>query len=138
MSNATVTQLEDLRAKFISAKENIMKTVIITAFFVTAVSAGTPAALAADEHDAHHSGVQVAQTSTHAGHGTVNTVDAAGGKANITHDPIKSLKWPKMTMDFRADDPALLKDLKPGTEVDFELAKKEGGYRIVKIGPASR
>ena len=138
MSNATVTQLEDLGANLISAREKIMKTVFITAFLVTAVSAGTSGALAADEHDAHHSGVQVAQASTHAGHGTVNTVDAAGGKANITHDPIKSLKWPKMTMDFSADDPALLKDLKPGMEVDFELAKKEGGYRIVKIAPASR
>lgn len=131
-------QLKDLSANLISAKENIMKTVFITAFLVTAVSAGTSATLAAGEHDARDSGVQVAQASTHAGHGTINTVDAAGGKANITHDPIKSLKWPKMTMDFRVDDPALLKDLKPGTEVDFELAKKEGGYRIVTIGPASR
>ena len=138
MSNSTATLLEDLRADLISAKENIMKAVFITAFLVTSVSAGTSAALAADEHDSHHSGVQVAQASTYTGHGTVNTVDAAGGKANITHGPIKSLKWPAMTMDFRADDPALFKDLKPGMEVDFELAKKEGGYRIVKIGPASR
>lgn len=115
-----------------------MKAIVITAILATSVSAGTSAALAAEEHDAHHTGVQIAQASTHAAHGTVNSVDAEGGKANITHDPIKSLKWPKMTMDFRVDDPALLKDLKPGMEVDFELAKKEGGYRIVKIGPAAR
>lgn len=138
MSNSTALLLEDLRANFISTKENIMKAVFITAFLVTSVSAGPSAALAADEHDTHHSGAQVAQASTHTGHGTVNMVDAAGGKANITHGPIKSLKWPAMTMDFRVDDSALLKDLKPGMEVDFELAKKEGGYRIVKIGPASR
>ena len=71
----------------------------------------------------------------HAAHGIVKSVDAGAGTAKITHDPIKSLKWPKMTMDFRAADPALLDGLKPGMEVDFEIIKADGGYRITKIRP---
>lgn len=73
---------------------------------------------------------------THVAHGVVRSVDAGAGTAKITHDPIKSLKWPKMTMDFRAADPALLNSLEPGMEVDFEIIKADGGYRITKIGPA--
>jgi Cu/Ag efflux protein CusF len=42
-----------------------------------------------------------------------------------------------MTMDFKAHDPATLKDLKPGTPVDFELKKMGGGYLITKITPSS-
>ena len=138
MAYSTLEPFKAFRTDPISAKETIMKEILVTLFFTTFVAGGMQPALAADEHDPNHSGTQVAQASTHAGHGTVNAVDAAGGKANITHDPIKSLKWPAMTMDFNADDPALFKDLKPGMEVNFELVKKEGGYRIVKIGPASR
>ena len=54
---------------------------------------------------------------------------------NISHDPIKELKWPKMTMDFQAHDAALLKDIKPGMEVNFELMKLGGSYLIMRITP---
>lgn len=74
---------------------------------------------------------------THAAHGIVKSIDKDAGTAKITHDPIKSLKWPKMTMDFRAADPALLDGIKPGMAVDFEIMKVEAGYRITRIGPAS-
>ena len=75
---------------------------------------------------------------THAAHGVVKSVDAGAGTAKIAHDPIKSLKWPKMTMDFKAKDPALLNGLEPGMEVDFEIIKAEGGYRIMKIEPTAK
>lgn len=39
-------------------------------------------------------------------------------------------------MDFKAHDPALLKDLKPGELVDFELTKIDGTYQIIKVSPA--
>jgi len=95
-----------------------------------------PAAVAAedDEHGAHHSADTTAPS--HAGHGKVNSMDTAAGKVNITHDPIKSLKWPKMTMNFTAHDPALLKDIKPGMTVDFEIQKMDNAYHITGITPA--
>lgn len=96
--------------------------------------AGIPA-LAADEPQTHMHGTDPAGAKTVAGHGKVNAIDLAAGKVNITHDPIKSLKWPKMTMDFQASSPTL-KDIKPGMEVDFELRKTGDAYHIVKIVPA--
>ena len=39
-----------------------------------------------------------------------------------------------MTMDFRAGDPALLRPLKPGQKVGFEMVEgPDGEYVIVRI-----
>ena len=81
---------------------------------------------------------EAAATDTHAGHGKVVSVDTQAETVKLTHDPIKSLKWPKMTMDFKARDPALLKDLKPGDQVDFELTKIASRYLIIKISPSTK
>lgn len=46
-------------------------------------------------------------------------------------------KEPSMTMDFRVFDPALLRSLKPGQKVGFEIAEESAGeYIIVRIQPA--
>ena len=73
----------------------------------------------------------------HAGRGKVIAMDKQAGTVKLTHDPIKSLKWPKMTMDFKAHDAALLKDIKPGDQVDFEIMKMDGAYHIMKILPSN-
>lgn len=98
-----------------------------------------PLAVAADEQDAHgdHHKPEATVAATHTGRGVVNSVNLEAGTINLTHDPIKSLKWPKMTMDFKAHDPALLKDLKPGDQVDFDLMKMDGGYHVMKILPST-
>ena len=114
-----------------------MKSAILAASFAFAVFAA--ASFAADDqtnngHDQHHA----ADAKTFPGHGMVNSVDIAAGKVNLSHDAIKALRWPKMTMDFTVHDPAGLKDLKPGMEVDFELTKIAGTYQITKITPTSK
>lgn len=118
--------------------ENHMKTTFLAASLALSMTA-LPPALAADEHDAPGGANKTTSTAaaTHNGHGKVVSVDNQAGTVKLTHDPIKSLKWPKMTMDFKAHDPALLRDLKPGTQVDFELMKMGGAYLIMKISPAS-
>lgn len=72
-------------------------------------------------------------TQTHRGQGTVNAVDVAAGKVNLTHEPIASLGWKGMTMDFSVQNPALLKNLKPGAKIEFELQKSGGAYLITRI-----
>lgn len=63
-------------------------------------------------------------------------MDWAHATVTIAHDPIASLNWPAMTMDFRARDPALLRQLKPGQKVDFEIVEESAGeYVIVRIRP---
>lgn len=115
-----------------------MKAAFLAASLALSMTA-LPPAMAADEQDAHsdHHKPETTAAATHAGRGKVNSVNLEAGTVNLTHDPIKSLKWPGMTMDFKAHDPALLKDLKPGDQVDFELMKMAGGYQITKILPSA-
>jgi len=81
---------------------------------------------------------QSADAKTFSGHGKVNSVDPASGIVNLSHEAIKTLKWPKMTMDFTVRDPSMLKNITPGMEVDFELMKMSGTYQITKITPAPK
>jgi Cu/Ag efflux protein CusF len=49
----------------------------------------------------------------HAGHsgahgaGTVNSVDLAQHKVNLSHNPIPEIGWPAMTMDFQSPLPSI-------------------------------
>lgn len=79
---------------------------------------------------------QGAAAQIHQGHGVVNKINAQAGKLNITHEPIESMGWPRMTMDFTVQDKASLAGIKPGMKVDFELTVKGKGYRITHIAPA--
>lgn len=111
-----------------------MKTVLLAASLALSVVA-LPPAIAAEDGDGHKT--EATAAATHVGYGKVVSVDEQAGKVKLTHEPIKSLKWPKMTMDFKAHDPAILKGLKPGDQIDFEIMKMEGAYRIMKISPAA-
>ena len=73
-------------------------------------------------------------TESHQGKGTINSVDAKAGKINITHEPIASLGWDGMTMDFEVQDKAALANLKKGQKVTFQLVEaRKGKYVISEI-----
>ncbi len=102
--------------------------------------ATSTAALAAD-HMQHMSQTDMQQADMHAaqmhmGQGVVNKVDLQHNKVNMTHGPIASLGWPGMTMDFKVKDAAILKGIKPGQKVKFELVN-EGPrmYFVTRITP---
>jgi Cu(I)/Ag(I) efflux system membrane fusion protein len=79
-----------------------------------------------------------AAPATHRGEGTVTAVDPAHASVTLAHGPIASLKWPAMTMDFKVKDAALLRALKPGQKIVFDLAGEPGGeYTIVRIQAAT-
>lgn len=74
----------------------------------------------------------------HTGSGRINTIDAVGGTLEISHGPIPALKWPAMTMTFRAADKTLLASAKPGGEIEFDMLaepNKNGDYVITRIAP---
>jgi Cu(I)/Ag(I) efflux system protein CusF len=54
------------------------------------------------------------------GTATVTAIDSAKGQVTLDHGAIAELKWPPMTMGFAAK-PELLKDVKVGDKVAFEL-----------------
>lgn len=64
------------------------------------------------------------------GTGTVTAVTA--GSVTIDHHPIPEVNWPAMTMAFKAS-PELVKSLKPGDKVAFDLQLKDGGGEITAI-----
>lgn len=52
--------------------------------------------------------------------GVVDAVDVSAKTVTISHGPVESLKWPAMTMTFKAPN-ADLSALKQGDQVDFEF-----------------
>ena len=50
----------------------------------------------------HRSDMQMAHAGDNDAHGTgtVNSVDPAQHKVNLSHNPIPEIGWPAMTMDF--------------------------------------
>jgi Cu(I)/Ag(I) efflux system membrane fusion protein len=61
---------------------------------------------------------------THHASGKVERV--AGDTATISHEPVASLEWPAMTMDFKAA-PAVARELKAGETIHFEFVQSPGG-----------
>jgi Cu/Ag efflux protein CusF len=78
----------------------------------------------------------VMSTQVHHGHGVVNKINVEAGKVNISHEPIGSMNWPKMTMDFSVQNKAELGAIQPGMTVDFEMTKVGKSYPITRIVPA--
>lgn len=70
--------------------------------------------------------------------GKINSIDAEGGKVNVTHDPVPSLGWPQMTMDLPVTRRVDLSGVKAGSDVVFKLKKgRDNQFRIIEITPAN-
>jgi Cu/Ag efflux protein CusF len=65
--------------------------------------------------------------------GEVTKVDASAGKITIKHEPIKKFDMDAMTMVFKAGDPAMLKQVKPGDRIRFTPDKVQGQFTVTKI-----
>jgi Cu(I)/Ag(I) efflux system periplasmic protein CusF len=66
--------------------------------------------------------------------GEVTKVDRSAGKITIKHGPIKKLNMDEgMTMVFKASDPAILKQVKPGDKIRFDADNVNGQFTVTKI-----
>jgi Cu(I)/Ag(I) efflux system membrane fusion protein len=71
---------------------------------------------------------------SHHATGTLDSVES-DGTVMVTHAPVASLNWPKMTMGFALANPSLVEKLKPGATIHFEFVeRKPGEWVITKIG----
>jgi Cu/Ag efflux protein CusF len=69
--------------------------------------------------------------------GQVTKIDASAGKITLKHGPIKKLDMDEpMTMVFRVQDPAMLKQVKVGDKVKFEADRVNGQITVTKIEKA--
>jgi Cu(I)/Ag(I) efflux system protein CusF len=66
--------------------------------------------------------------------GQVTRVDQSAGKITIKHGPIKKLGMDEgMTMVYKAQDPAMLKSVKAGDKVKFDVDEVNGQSVVTKI-----
>jgi Cu/Ag efflux protein CusF len=67
--------------------------------------------------------------------GEVRKIDEAAKKITLKHGPIKSLDMTdeSMTMVFRVQDPAMLKQVKVGDKVKFDADRVNGQITVTKI-----
>jgi Cu(I)/Ag(I) efflux system protein CusF len=110
-----------------------MKRIPALAVLVLSVALVQPAFPAEEAHDDHHATDQAGPAVKM--RGVINSINTAAGRVNITHDPVPELKWPSMKMNFKAQDPAMLNELKPGMTVDFEIQKTGHQYLVTRIVP---
>jgi Cu/Ag efflux protein CusF len=68
--------------------------------------------------------------------GEVTKIDEAQGKITLRHGPIKNLDMDSMTMVFRVQDPAMLKQVKVKDKVKFEADRVNGQITVTKIQKA--
>jgi Cu(I)/Ag(I) efflux system periplasmic protein CusF len=69
--------------------------------------------------------------------GQVTKIDESAGKITLKHGPIKKLDMNEaMTMVFRVQDPAMLKQVKAGDKVKFDADKINGQFTVTKIEKA--
>lgn len=73
---------------------------------------------------------------SHSAAGTLDEVDARTGMLLITHEPVESLKWPKMSMEFVPANEAIAKKFKPGAAIQFDFVeRKPGEWVVTKMEP---
>jgi Cu/Ag efflux protein CusF len=63
-------------------------------------------------------------------------VDAQAGRITLSHDAIPNLAMPKMTMVFRVNEPAMLKQVKAGDKVRFAADLIGGELTVVGLQAA--
>ena len=74
-----------------------------------------------------------AYAQSHQAMGVVKRVDPAKGVVSLKHDPVKSLNWPGMTMDFNVRDPKQLAGVRLNQQVKFEFIEEKGRYVITSM-----
>jgi len=73
---------------------------------------------------------------THTAQGTVARIDASTGSLGITHEPVASLNWPAMTMEFKLKDKAMLGGVKAGSRIRFDFTEQAPGeWTILRLDP---
>jgi Cu(I)/Ag(I) efflux system protein CusF len=69
--------------------------------------------------------------------GQVTKVDESAGKITLKHGPIKKLDMNEgMTMVFRVQDPAMLRQVKVGDKVRFDADRINGQFTVTRIEKA--
>ncbi|MEW6513821.1 MAG: efflux RND transporter periplasmic adaptor subunit [Pseudomonadota bacterium] len=111
---------------YVEVKEGVKEgeLVVVTANFLIDSESNLKAALG---------GMKEKPSVSHQAVGTLDSIEA-NGSVMVTHEPVASLNWPKMTMEFVPANGGLIDQLKPGAPIAFEFVeRKPGEWVITKI-----
>ncbi|MFO0010729.1 MAG: efflux RND transporter periplasmic adaptor subunit [Betaproteobacteria bacterium] len=99
--------------------------VVVAANFLLDAESNLKAALGA------MTGGSNAGKASHSAVGTLDELDARTGQMVISHEPVPSLNWPRMTMEFVAANEAVARAVKPGEAIRFEFVERKPGEWVV-------
>jgi Cu(I)/Ag(I) efflux system membrane fusion protein len=113
--------------------------VVVAANFLIDAESNLKAAVGGFGHAAHGAAPEDGQATaqpaakggSHQAEGTVEGIDAQAGTISLNHGPVASLKWPAMTMEFKAANASLLQGLKPGAKVAVEFVERQPGEWVI-------
>ncbi len=80
-----------------------------------------------------HAAPSQAQENKSVGHQAQGILEAvhADSTVSITHEPITSLGWPGMTMDFTLSNSSLVNGIQPGGKITFEIVERTPGEWVI-------
>lgn len=111
-------------ANFLIDAESNLRAALSGLGGVAPVTSSSPSPAAAEKKSA---------TVGHQGQGKLVEI-YEDGSVSITHEPIESLGWPGMTMDFDLANASLAKGIQPGSMITFELVERgKGEWVITKL-----
>jgi RND family efflux transporter MFP subunit len=123
-------------ADFIEVLDGIAEgeRVVVAANFLIDAESNLGAAIAGLDTSRAAEPKRVVHTAT----GTVDSILAEENILSIEHEPVATLNWPAMTMDFALADNALANGIEAGARVEFEFIERgEGEWVITAIRPRS-
>jgi Cu(I)/Ag(I) efflux system protein CusF len=74
-----------------------------------------------------------AKVATHHAVAVVQKIDRANGKVTLAHEPVQSLNWPAMTMDFSVTRKNLFDKLAVGQKVNVEFEQYDNDYVVTAV-----
>ena len=69
------------------------------------------------------------------GTGVITAIDPKAGKITIKHGAIPAVGWPAMTMTFKATPPALLRGVRVGQTVGFDVRTRGMDAEVTALRP---
>jgi Cu(I)/Ag(I) efflux system protein CusF len=69
------------------------------------------------------------------GIGVITAIDPKTARITIKHGAIPAVGWPAMTMAFKANPPALLKGLKVGQKIGFDVKTQGMAAEVTAVRP---
>ena len=113
------------------------KIVVSGQFMIDSEASMRASLMRMSEPDSVDAGDADGETGPVTGTGVVRAFKTDEGKINLQHDPIPTLGWPAMTMDFMLDEGVDVSGLSVDEEVMFQLEERDERYFITAIHSAS-